>query len=288
MTAGGRDAAPECALTVDVEDWYQSCVDGGAPITRRVVGNTERVLAMLDTHDVKATFFVQGMVADAFPRLVRRLADEGHEVQSHGYGHRRLTEMTPAALREDLEKARVATEDASGTRLTTFRAPDFSVSRENLWALETIAEAGFEVDSSIFPIRTRRYGIDGWALGPTRVSLPNGLTLTEAPVSVVSIGRWLLPVGGGGYFRVTPFTVLERALRRVVRAGRPAIVYCHPYEFNASELRGYPGVSRSYRVAQGLGRGRLVTRLSALLDQMRVGRLDEVLAARDIPLNPQC
>jgi polysaccharide deacetylase family protein (PEP-CTERM system associated) len=264
---------------VDVEDWYQACVDVGASISRRVVTNTDRVLATLDAHDVKATFFVQGMVADAFPALVRRLVAEGHDVQSHGYSHRSLLGMTPPMLRDELNMARIANEDAAGVRMTMFRAPDFSIARENLWTLELIAEAGFEVDSSIFPLRTRRYGIEGWAPGPTEVALSNGRSLVEAPVSVLSLGRVRLPVGGGGYFRVTPLPVLASALRRVIREGRPAIIYCHPYEFNFAELGEFPDVPRRYRLAQGLGRSRLVARLTSLLDDLRVGRLDDVLAS---------
>jgi len=273
-------AAPQCALTIDVEDWYQSCVDFDVPISGRVVRNTDRLLRVLDEHEVKATFFVQGMVAEAFPGLVRRLLAEGHDVQSHGHSHRPLFAMTPDQLRSELSKARTAIEDACGARVTMFRAPDFSIVRENLWALEVIAEAGFEVDSSIFPMAMRRYGIADWDPAPQVLSLPEGLRLTEIPVSVVTIRRWRFPVAGGGYFRALPLAVLERALRRILARGRPAVVYCHPYEFNPEELADYRRVVpwRS-RMSQGLGRRRLVSRLQGLFERLMFGRLDEVLHA---------
>jgi polysaccharide deacetylase family protein (PEP-CTERM system associated) len=270
---------PVAAFTVDVEDWYQSCVDFDAPITERVVRNVDRVLEVLDACGVKATFFVQGLVAERFPGLVRGLVDLGHEVQSHGYSHRPLYEMGPRALRDELERARQTVEDASGTTVNAFRAQDFSVVTGNLWTLETLVDVGFTVDSSIFPMRARRYGIAGWELAPHRIGMPDGASLLEVPVAVSDVGRWRLPVGGGGYFRVLPTAVLERALRSVV-ADRPAVVYCHPYEFNSQELAGYrETVPASLRWSQNLGRGFLVKRVRTLLTRIPFGRFDRVLAA---------
>ena len=275
--------APVAAFTVDVEDWYQSCVDFDAPITERVVRNVDRVLTVLDECGVKATFFVQGLVAERFPELVMALVNQGHEVQSHGYSHRPLFEMTPRALRDELERARQTVEDASGTHVYAFRAQDFSIMAGNLWALETLAEVGFTIDSSIFPMRTRRYGIHGWELAPHRIGLQNGAALLEVPVAVCELGRWRLPVSGGGYFRVLPRPVLEHALRAVLADNRPPVVYCHPYEFNADELAEYRAtVPTSVRWSQNLGRRAFVKRVRALLDQIAFGRFDDVLGAWDL------
>jgi len=272
--------APVAAFTVDVEDWYQSCVDFDAPITERVVRNVDRVLTALEECGVKATFFVQGLVAERFPELVMELVSQGHEVQSHGYSHRPLFEMTPRALRDELERARQTVEDASGTQVYAFRAQDFSIMAGNLWALETLAEAGFMVDSSIFPMRARRYGIVGWELAPHRIGLANGASLLEVPVAVWQVRRWRLPVAGGGYFRVLPGALLERALRAVVADNRPPVVYCHPYEFNPDELAEYRAtVPTSVRWSQSAGRRSLVKRVRALLSQIAFGRFDDVLTA---------
>lgn len=266
------------AFTIDVEDWYQSCVDYDAPITERVVRNLARVLAVLDEFDVKATFFVQGRVAEAFPAAIAELVAEGHEVQSHGHSHRPLFRMSRRELREELWSARATVEDACGVRVTAFRAQDFSIGATNLWALETLAELGFEVDSSIFPMRSKNYGIAGWDPRPQTVELPSGVTILEVPVAVWSLGRWRIPVAGGGYFRVLPQALLDRALRDIAES-RPPVVYCHPYEFNDGELAEYRGaVPRGLRFTQGLGRGHFVGRVRDLLGSLDFGRFDDVLS----------
>ena len=270
---------PLCAFTMDVEDWYQSSVDFDAPITDRVVRNCDRFLKLLDHSGVKATFFVQGLVAKAFPGLVRTFLQEGHEVQSHGHSHRPLHAMNHEQLRCELEFARKTLEDVSGTRITMFRAQDFSILRENIWALELVAEAGFEIDSSIFPLRTTRYGISGWPAGPSRGRLQNGAVLIEAPVAVVKYGALWLPVAGGGYFRLLPQALLCWALSSITAAGRPAIVYCHPYEIAPEEIDEYKGlVSPLFLQYQRLGRSQFGSRLEHLFSKLSFGRMDSVLA----------
>lgn len=279
-TAGlaAGSVAPLAAFTVDVEDWYQSSFDFDAPISGRVVDNVHRVLALLDEHAVKGTFFVQGLVARRFPELVQRLAAEGHEVQSHGHTHRPLFGMDRTALRAELDAARKSVEDAAGLAVTAFRAPDFSIVRGNLWALEVLAEEGFHVDSSVFPVKTRRYGISGWKLEPQRLRFPGGAELLEVPVAAWGRGRFRLPAGGGGYFRLLPLPALVGALRSCLSAGRPPVVYFHPYEFNRRELDDFRGeISWSRRFHQGLGRTALERRVRGILAAVKFGRLDQVL-----------
>ncbi len=281
---GGNGAEPGVgrlsAFTVDVEDWYQSCVDLDAPITERVVRNVDRILNVLDAAGVKGTFFVQGRVAEAFPGMVESLVAEGHEIQSHGYSHRALYTMTRRELRQELEYAKKSVEDASGTRVTAFRAPDFSILSANLWALDVLAEVGFEVDSSLFPARSSRYGIPDWELGPHRLILPSGAELLEVPVAIWEIAGLRVPVGGGGYCRLLPRAVLERGIQGIQDSDRPAILYFHPYEFSEHELDDYRGeVPLSRRLSQSTGRKALVERLTRLLDAFPFGRFDETLSS---------
>jgi polysaccharide deacetylase family protein (PEP-CTERM system associated) len=270
---------PWNAFTVDVEDWYQSCLDYDAPITDRVVRNVHRILAVLDDCGVKGSFFIQGRVAETFPKLVSSLVEDGHEVQSHGYSHRPLFAMSKAELRNELERAKKTVEDAAGTPVKAFRAQDFSILAQNLWALETLVEVGFEIDSSIFAMRSRHYGIARWRLHPHYIFVAEGVRILEVPVAIWSFGTLRLPVAGGGYFRLLPRGVIDRGLRSIAAAGRPAVVYCHPYEFNSDELGEYRDVPRRLRLSQGIGRRRFPERVRALLSSFAFGRLSDVLSA---------
>jgi polysaccharide deacetylase family protein (PEP-CTERM system associated) len=266
------------AFTVDVEDWYQSCIDYDAPIKEQVVRNVDRLLAVLDECGVKGTFFVQGMVAEAFPALVSSLVSLGHEVQSHGYSHRPLFEMDAPALRDELTRAKQTVEDAAGTAVTAFRAQDFSILAGNLSAVEMLAATGFEIDSSIFPMRSRHYGIAKWPLVPHYL-FGDGFRILEVPVAVWSFGSGRIPVAGGGYFRLFPPSLIRAGLRSITSDGRPAIVYCHPYEFNPDELATHTDVSRQIRLAQGAGRSRFAKRMRSLLTTFSFGTLADTLEA---------
>ncbi len=278
LTTGQLSRYPLCAFTVDVEDWYQSSVDFDAPITERVVRNTERILAILDRRNVKGTFFVQGRVAETFPHLLQLLVAEGHEIQSHGYSHRPVNKMNRKELKVELELARKTVDDACGVQVTAFRAPDFTIDRDNIWALEVLAETGFTVDSSIFPMRTHRYGISGYPTVPHWVQLPSGASIMEVPVAIWSSGNIRLPVAGGGYFRLIPGMILERFFTSMMTR-QPVIIYCHPYEFNAHDLDEYyrMNVSKAFLFTQGLGRPFYGKKIDSLLERLPFGRFDQVL-----------
>jgi polysaccharide deacetylase family protein (PEP-CTERM system associated) len=278
MTAGPLCGYPLCAFTVDVEDWYQACIDFDAPITERVVKNTERILAILNHRNIKATFFVQGRVAETFPHLLKHLVAEGHEIQSHGYSHRPVNKMNRKELRLELDLARKTVEDACGVQVTAFRAPDFTIGRENIWALEVLVETGFIVDSSIFPMKTSRYGIPGHPTVPHWIQLPNGAGIMEIPVAIWSSGKLRIPVAGGGYFRLMPGILLERFFTSMMTR-QPVIVYCHPYEFNVHELADYSrfNVSKVFLFTQGLGRTFHMRKIDNLLQRLPFGRFDQVL-----------
>jgi polysaccharide deacetylase family protein (PEP-CTERM system associated) len=280
--AYSADAAPAdsvCAFTVDVEDWYQSSVDYDAPISRRVIGNCARLLGVLDEAGVKATFFVQGRVAETYPELVRDLLREGHEIQSHGYSHRPLHMMSTAELKRELEFAVKTVEDAAGVAVTAFRAQDFSILKSNVGALQVLADLGVKVDSSIFPMRTKRYGISGWNAAPVKVTMPGGQSILEVPVAVWRFAGVPIPVAGGGYFRLLPTAFLERAFRSIMASGRPVVVYCHPYEFNSAELDEFRGrVPEFFRRTQAMGRAAFVQRVRRLFQAMKFTRFDTVLS----------
>lgn len=272
-------AHPLCAFTIDVEDWYEASVDSSAPTTERVLWNMERLLTFLDDCRVKATCFVQGHVAECFPLLLQQLLKAGHDIQLHGHSHRLVHKLTMPEFRRELAEGRQAIADACGARVTMFRAPDFSILEGNLWALSVLADSGFLVDSSVFPLRTLRYGIRGWPLGPSVLRYPKiGKSLIEVPVAAFDFGALRIPVGGGGYMRLWPRWFMAFLLRLIVKRGRPVVLYCHPYDFNVRELLDFKRqITTSFLVRQGLGRASLGSCVRHLFRALSFGRLDDVL-----------
>lgn len=269
---------PFNVLTVDLEDWIQSVYDPDAPLTDHFIRNTHRLLQSLADHDAKATFFVLGLCAEKSPELIREILAGGHEIQSHGFGHRLISTQTPEQFRQDVLRSKCLIEDLICAPITGYRAPGFSITRETLWALDILNECGFTYDSSIFPIRMRRYGITGVPAHAFRVALEHG-SILELPVATTKVCGMRLPTGGGGYFRFWPYGLLKRAALQANRAGHPAIFYMHPYELNPNELQSLPiRIPWRTRIHQGLGRTAFVVRLTRLLKEFRFETIETTLS----------
>jgi polysaccharide deacetylase family protein (PEP-CTERM system associated) len=277
-------------ITVDVEDYFQvsafdrvvsrSAWDG---MESRVVANTQRVLDLFDEHRVTGTFFILGWVAERHPAIVREIADRGHEVASHGYGHRLVYELTAGEFRSDVRRARHVLEQASGQRVTGFRAPSYSITRRSLWALDVLVQEGYTFDSSIFPIHHDRYGIPGTPRHPHVLNLASG-SLIEVPPSTVRVGTMTLPVAGGGYFRLLPYGWTRWGIARLnKREQRPAIFFLHPWEIDAAQPRlPVKGLSR-FRHYRNLDRTE--SRLRQLLSTFRFGPLRQLLSTAPEPID---
>ena len=227
------------ALTFDIEDWHQLVewkLNGTLPAcSPHVLRQTCDILDMLAARGVRATFFVLGLVAEAHPALVREIAAAGDEVGSHGWSHQLLYRQARDVFTAETRRSKAQLEDILGTPIQGYRAAEFSITEQSRWALDVLAEAGFTYDSSIFPIKGRRYGIAGTPLGPHTIRTAGG-TLLEVPLTAVARGSRRWPVGGGGYFRILPYRVTRAAIEGVNAAGRAAIVYFHPYEFSGALL----------------------------------------------------
>ena len=280
------------ALTVDVEDYFQVAAfetnirrDQWASIPCRVEDNTNRVLDLFAEQGAKGTFFVLGWVAERHPRLVRRIAAEGHELASHGYDHVRIHEFDREQLREDLLRTRGILEGIAGVEVIGYRAPSYSIGERNLWALDVVQEVGHVYSSSIYPIRHDLYGMPDAPRFPFRLR-PD--SILEIPVTTLRLAGRNLPCGGGGYFRLVPYALYRWAMQSVNTSdGQPGMFYFHPWEVDPDQPR-VAGASMRSRFRHYVNLNAMEGRLRRLLTDFRWGRMDEVFdvqaagAAREI------
>jgi polysaccharide deacetylase family protein (PEP-CTERM system associated) len=267
------------ALTIDVEDYFQ--VSAFAPyIARhewdarecRVERNVDRILQLLSDHGTQATFFTLGWVAERYPKLVRRVVDNGHELASHGYGHERASDLDRAAFTHDITRAKGLLEDTSGHAVHGYRAPSFSIDQRNLWAFECLARTGHRYSSSIYPIRHDHYGMPDAPRFAHRVYAD----LLEVPATTLRLSGRNLPSSGGGYFRLLPYQVSRWMIRRVNAGdGQAAVFYFHPWEVDPGQPR-IPGIDAKTRFRHYLNLHRMEHRLGRLLRDFRWGRMDHI------------
>jgi polysaccharide deacetylase family protein (PEP-CTERM system associated) len=274
------------ALTIDVEDYFQ--VSAFAPyIPRdqwpvrpcRVERNVERILAMLDEHGTKATFFTLGWIAERYPLLVRRIVDGGHELASHGYGHERASDLTEEGFFADIESAKKLLEDMSGHEVKGYRAPSFSIGEGNLWAFDCLARAGYRYSSSIYPIKHDHYGMPD----APRFAHQVRSGLLEVPVTTARFFDRNWPASGGGYFRLLPYAVSRWLLRSVnQRESESAVFYFHPWEIDHGQPR-IAGINAKTRFRHYVNLHRTEGRLKRLLADFRWGRMDDIFLAKHLP-----
>ena len=276
------------ALSVDVEDWFQVGAfetvisrDSWEERPRRVEHNTDAVLALFEEAGVKATFFTLGWVATRHPALIRRIAEAGHELASHGWDHKRVFTMSEAEFRDDLRRARNTIEQASGRKVGGYRAPSFSIDARTPWAHPVLAEEGYAYSSSVAPVRHDHYG---WRESPRFAWRPvAGADLIELPVTTVEVAGRRFAAGGGGFFRLLPYALSDWAIARVNREQRPAIFYFHPWEVDADQPRvDYAPLKSRLRHYTNLSVMR--PKLLKLLKTYKWSRTDEVAAAERVRL----
>lgn len=269
-------------LTIDVEEYFhptevQAFVGQNQweTLPSRVEPEVRLVLDLLEEHNVKATFFVLGWVAERRPGLVRAIAERGHEIGCHSHAHRLVYDLSPAQFRQDTMRAVAAVEGACGVTPRAYRAPSYSITRESFWALETLLECGFTHDSSIYPIAHDRYGIAGFERHAHILETPSG-PLTEVPIATVRLanGR-VAPIGGGGYLRLLPYVYTAAGIRRINRVDQqPACIYFHPWEIDPHHPRLATGAIARLRTYTGLNGMR--GKLERLLSEFRFSSLTAV------------
>jgi polysaccharide deacetylase family protein (PEP-CTERM system associated) len=281
-------------FTVDVECWFHAH-NLGIPRSAwdssktRVVENVHRILELLATHNAKATFFVLGYVADRFPEVVRMIDIAGHEIGTHGYEHDLVTDMTPYQFEKDLDKSINSLARFTSQKVIGHRASNFSIVESSLWALEIMARYGIEYDSSIFPVKRKRYGIPSYPNRmPHTIELAGGKSIREIPLSVADVAGKALPISGGGYLRLYPHAVTDHYVRSQNRQGKPAMLYFHPWELDTAQQRVSAGMLESFQHYVNLHT--TAPKLDRLLSDHRFGSIKENLAGEAmqamLALNP--
>jgi polysaccharide deacetylase family protein (PEP-CTERM system associated) len=284
-TAQPAGARIRNAMTIDVEDYFQ--VSAFAPhIARdswptrecRVEANIERILAILADGKVKATFFTLGWIAERYPAMVKRIVAGGHELASHGYGHLRASDQDLAAFNQDIVSSKALLEDIGGQRVRGYRAPSFSIGARNLWALDALLAAGYQYSSSIYPIRHDHYGMPD---APRFAFYPNGPDgLLEVPITTVRLMQRNLPAGGGGYFRLLPYSLSRWMMNKVNRDDREsAIFYFHPWEIDPGQPRP-DGIGLKTRFRHYVNLDHMEGRIQALTRDFAWDRMDRLFLDR--------
>ena len=275
-------------MSIDVEDHRHilSSRFRGHPgeVSAQFDRDMNEILAILDATGTKATFFVIGTIAEQRRDCLRRWADLGHEIASHGYAHKPIWAMTPTELREELQRCKKRLEDTISKPVTGYRAPIFSVRWDTVWALDTISECGFTYDSSIVPIRMRRYGVADFDPQPAPYLLPCGRRIVEIPVSIGRLLGLTMPVAGGGYFRLLPQRMIHRAVRRFGAAGNVFLIYCHPFEISRQSFRSadlaenWPDRLKAGLISlkSNLGRAKVGGLIRSILETFRFAPLNAI------------
>lgn len=271
------------AMSVDIEDWFQvgafeKVIDRADwdKLEHRVERNTHDVLALFDEAGIKATFFILGWVAERYPALMRQIADAGHEIANHGYDHARVFTLSPEQFRADLDRSRKIIEDMSGQQVIGYRAPSFSIDQRTPWAHEILAEEGYTYSSSVAPINHDHYG---WADSPRFAWKPvDQSDFVELPVTTVKLGKRAFAAGGGGFFRLLPYALYDRSIRKMQRDdGHGAIFYFHPWEIDPDQPRVANATLRS-KLRHYTNLKAMRAKLLRVGQDFKWGRVDELAA----------
>ena len=275
------------ALSVDVEDYFHVSAfaknitqNDWHTFLPRVDFNTRRLLDLFDEHQVKATFFVLGWVAEREQKLIKDIASHGHEIACHGFSHQLVYNQTQEKFREETLRSKYVLEDLVQKSVLGYRAASYSITKASIWALDILTEAGFVYDSSIFPVRHDRYGIPDAIEYPHRLKTPNGNSIVEFPLSIAKYVGMNIPVAGGGYFRLYPYLVSKVGLSQVNSRNYPFIFYLHPWEIDPMQPRIKTSHISRFRHYNNLNK--CEERLKRLLDDFSFCSVIEVLKDQNL------
>lgn len=275
------DDVHSAAMTIDVEDWFQvenlrHLVDRDSweSYESRVVKNTHRILELLEDNRIDATFFVLGWVATKHPALIRSIYDLGHEVAAHGYGHDLVHRMSLQEFKEDVTRCKFELEDITGVSINGYRAPSFSITN---WAIDVLEELGFSYDSSAYSsLFSRRYGkLSEFESGCSIKEIRPGFT--EVGISNLSLIQTSLPWGGGGYFRLIPYSIFRWGIKKILKERSIYVFYLHPWEIDPEQPR-LAGLRKDYKFRHYLNLSKCELRWTKLLQDFEWMSISSMLA----------
>jgi polysaccharide deacetylase family protein (PEP-CTERM system associated) len=273
------------AMTVDVEDYFhvsafESVIAKNTwdNIELRVERNTYRILALFEQYNVKSTFFVLGWVAKRCPALILAIAQQGHELASHGYSHQRAIDISAAQFKQDVERSKDVVEDISGRAILGYRAPSFSVNDTNPWVYEVLDELGFTYSSSAYPITHDLYGVPLWP----RFIHQRHHNVIEIPISTSRKNNKNTGIGGGGYFRLYPYWFSKRRIDNFLNVEqKPYNFYFHPWEIDPGQPRIKQACLKS-RIRHYLNLPRMQPKLIRLLEDYQWDTMQKIYLSADL------
>lgn len=253
------------ASSISFEDWesYPLRLDISVP----------KLLALLEAHQVHATFFTLGWVAEKVPHLIKQIAQKGHEIACHGYSHRPVYDLGESKFNQEIAQAKKILEELSGKPVLGYRAATYSINEQTPWIWDVLAENGFRYDSSYRPFL--KSSLKGLPINTTK-EMPTSKqsTILEYPITVKQIAGWSLPFYGGGYFRLFPLSWIQKGIQEMNQQGEPVNVYLHPWEIDPEQPRLKGSLLAGFRHRVHLNQTE--SRLAQLLTQFRFNTIQEV------------
>jgi len=270
------------ALSFDVEEWFHN-TNMERYVNRsmwdryesRIEKNMEPILSLLEAKKTLATFFILGWVAEKHPGLVKKIAEKGHEIATHGWSHVRAYCQTPEEFENELKKSIDMLKNITGQTVSGHRAACFSITPDSQWVIDILMKNGITYDSSIYPVMHDKYGIKGSPRFPYVLRQKGCARLLEFPLATYKFLKINIPVAGGGYFRLYPYKFTKWCVNRLNKEGRPAVIYLHPPEFDTEQPAINIDPINKFRIYVGINNN--FKKLKQLLEDFRFAPVKEVL-----------
>jgi polysaccharide deacetylase family protein (PEP-CTERM system associated) len=264
------------AISIDLEDWFCTYnirinIIDWDKCELRIIKNTHILLDLFEKNHIKATFFVLGWIAERVPELIKEIETKGHEIASHGYSHKFITQMTKTEFEDDIKKSLNVLSKCTTSQINGFRAPSFTITKNTLWAIDILLKYGFKYDSSVFPVSFHPdYGFPN-----SQLNIYNLNGIIEVPLSVVKFFGKNIPCSGGGYFRLYPYWLSEYLINTCIKQNRPFIFYLHPWELDYEQPKKYMPFIKRYRHYNNLKKTE--PRLNKLLKKFEFTTIKDII-----------